>query len=65
MKVKEIQDLTIPEIEERIAAEEDNLLHLKLNHSISPIENPMQIKMTRRTIARLKTILHQRNKSNQ
>lgn len=62
MKISEIKDLTTPELEERIFAEEDKLLQMKLNHSISPLDNPMQIKDTRRTIARLKTVLNQRNK---
>jgi len=33
---------------------------MKLNHSISPLENPSEIKMTRRNIARMKTILRER-----
>ena len=60
MKVSEIKDLTIAELQERISTEKEKLLHMKLNHSISPLENPMLIRDTRRTIARLMTILNQR-----
>ncbi len=60
MKTSEIRELTDKEIMERIELEKTNLLKLRLNHSISPLDNPMKIKETRRTIARLKTILHQR-----
>jgi large subunit ribosomal protein L29 len=33
---------------------------MKLNHAVTPLENPMQIKFTRRTVARLKTELRNR-----
>ncbi|BDX38242.1 50S ribosomal protein L29 [Tenuifilaceae bacterium CYCD] len=61
MKTSEIRELTIKEIEERIETEKTQLLKLRLNHSISPLDNPMKITETRRNIARLKTILRQRN----
>lgn len=61
MKVKEIKELSTAEIQERIVTEKNTLDQLKLNHSISPLDNPMQIKDTKKTIARLKTELQQRN----
>ncbi|MGE0076967.1 MAG: 50S ribosomal protein L29 [Bacteroidales bacterium] len=61
MKTSEIRELTTKEIEERIDTEKTQLLKLRLNHSISPLDNPMKITETRRNIARLKTILRQRN----
>lgn len=61
MKTSEIKELTIKEIEERIENEKSQLLKLRLNHSISPLDNPMKITETRRNIARLQTILRQRN----
>ena len=61
MKTSEIRELTIKEIEERIENEKSQLLKLRLNHSISPLDNPMKITETRKNIARLKTILRQRN----
>jgi large subunit ribosomal protein L29 len=63
MKTSEIRELTDKEIVERIETEKTNLLKLRLNHSISPLDNPMKIKESRRTIARLKTILTQRKLS--
>ncbi|MCB8963518.1 MAG: 50S ribosomal protein L29 [Bacteroidales bacterium] len=61
MKTSEIRELTLKEIEERIDTEKSLLLKLRLNHSISPLDNPMKITETRRNIARLQTILRQRN----
>ena len=57
MKAAEIRELTVAEIEERIDAEKNNLLRMKLNHAVSPVENPTKIKKTRRDIARMMTIL--------
>lgn len=60
MKAKEIRDLTTQEIEARLKDEQDRLLRLRLNHAVSSIENPSEIQQTRRTIARLNTILGER-----
>lgn len=60
MKIREIKELTTKEIQERLEAEKETLLRLKLNHTISPLDNPMQIKVARKTIARLATELRQR-----
>jgi large subunit ribosomal protein L29 len=64
MKIKEVRELSTKEIEERIDAEALSLDQKKINHSISPLDNPMQIKAQRRTIARLKTELRQRKLNN-
>jgi large subunit ribosomal protein L29 len=57
MKNSEIISLSESEIAERLAAEQENLTKLRFAHAISPIENPNKMKESRRTIARLKTIL--------
>lgn len=64
MKPSEILELTNKEIIERIQLEKENLVRLKLNHAVSPLDNPMKITETRRNIARLKTILHKRELEN-
>ena len=60
MKQKEIQELSEAQISERIAEEQAQLTKLKLNHAVSPIENPLKIRNSRRTIARLQTELSRR-----
>jgi large subunit ribosomal protein L29 len=60
MKTSEIKELTTKEIVEKIQVEKENLVRLKLNHAVSPLDNPMKIKDARKNVARLKTILHQR-----
>ena len=60
MKTREIKDLNNKEILERMEAEKSRLERLQLNHAISPLDNPLQIKEVRRTIARFATELRQR-----
>ena len=55
-----IIELTTPELIERLEEERKQLTKLKLNHAVSPLENPNKIKAFRRTIARLKTELRKR-----
>ena len=57
MKASEPQGLSISEIEEKIAAARLDLEKMKLTHAISPLENPMKIRKTRKDIARMLTIL--------
>lgn len=64
MKNSEIKSLTIDELKGKIAESSANHVKLKFAHAISPIENPMKIKQSRKTIARLKTELNAKLKSN-
>ena len=60
MKTAEIRELTVAEIAERIETEKANLLRAKLKHAVSPVENPTTLKKARRDIARMMTILAQK-----
>ena len=60
MKTKEIKELETKDPAERMEAEVAKYNQMKLNHSITPLENPSQIKAVRRDIARMKTELRQR-----
>jgi len=61
MKNSVIKELTTPELEERLVEERSQLLKLKMNHAVSPLENPMKIKVYRRNVAQLITELQVRN----
>ncbi|MBP3842642.1 MAG: 50S ribosomal protein L29 [Prevotella sp.] len=60
MKIKELKELETKELQERIETEVSKYNQMKLNHSITPLENPSLIKAARRDIARMKTELRQR-----
>lgn len=59
MKIAEIRNIPAGELQEKLDAEIANYNQMRLNHSISPIENTSQIRELRRTIARLKTVMHE------
>ena len=60
MKIAEIKELSAADLAERIQAEQANYNQILLNHAVSPLENNAQIKLTRRNIARMKTVLRQK-----
>ncbi len=61
MKSAEIKDIAVKDLQERIEAEKAQLAKLKVQHAVSPVENPSLIKKNRRDIARMLTILRQKN----
>ncbi len=60
MKTTEIKDLTLDELKEKLGSEKESLRKMKFAHQVSAIENPMKIKETRRMIARINTLLRQK-----
>ncbi len=60
MKQSVIIELSNDDLLERLEEEQKQLVRLKLNHAVSPLENPNKIKDYRRTVARLKTEIHKR-----
>ena len=63
MKAKEIREMSLKDLEERIETEKQNLSVMKMNHVISPLDNTSVIAKSRRDIARMITILEQRKKT--
>jgi len=60
MKPNVIREMSTGELKERLDEEVKHFQKLKLNHAVSPLENPMKIRVYRKTIARIKTELTQR-----
>ena len=60
MKTKEIKELETKELAEKLETEVAKYNMMKINHAVTPEENPSQIKAARRDIARMKTELRQR-----
>lgn len=60
MKQSEIRELATAELQEKLGVVKKQYADLKLAHAISPLENPIQLRNTRRTIARLATELTKR-----
>ncbi len=60
MKIKEVKELETKDLVEKLENAKEALDTMKLNHQISPLENPSQIKAARRDIARMMTELRSR-----
>nr|WP_321522486.1 uL29 family ribosomal protein [uncultured Macellibacteroides sp.] len=64
MKIAEIKELSTKELLERVEAEITAYDLKKINHTITPVDNPAQIKQERRSIARMKSELRYRELNN-
>ncbi len=60
MKIKELKELETKDLVEKMENAVVAYNQKKLNHNITPLENPSEIKVARRDIARMKTELRQR-----
>ncbi|MBE3085246.1 MAG: 50S ribosomal protein L29 [Bacteroidetes bacterium] len=60
MKTSEIKELSSSDLLERIDTERTMLVRMKLNHAITPLDNPQKVKEVKLTIARLLTELRTR-----
>jgi len=64
MKASEIREMSVADIRERIEIEKANLDTLKINHTVSPLEDTSKIAKARRDIARMMTILAEKESQN-
>ncbi len=64
MKITEVRALTVEELVEKIETAKAQYRQMLLNHAVSPLENPSEIKKVRREIARMKTILTEKQNAN-
>ena len=60
MKQSEIKELSTVELQEKLSEMKKSFSDLKFTHSITPLENPIQLRDVRRTVARLATELTKR-----
>jgi len=65
MKMSEVKELSTKELTERIEVEKNTLVRMRLNHAVSPLDNPMKLKFARKDISRMMTELNQRQSSPQ
>ena len=62
MKVSEACEMSIADLRDRIEIEKNNLDTMKLNHAVSPLEDTSKFRKTRQDIARMITILAEKEK---
>lgn len=64
MKIAEIRGMSLTDLRERIETEKMNLNRMKMNHVISPLEDTSKIKKAKNDIARMMTVLAEKEKQN-
>ncbi len=60
MKVLELKDLSIDELKRRLSDEQENLANLRFQLATSQLESPIRVRLVRKDIARIQTVLRQR-----
>lgn len=60
MKINEIKQLSVEELKKRLSDEEDNLANLRFQLATSQLESPIKVRTVRRDIARIKTLIRER-----
>ncbi len=60
MKATEIRDLSLVEMNEKLADLKDELFKLRFQLAVNQLDNPMRIKAVKKDIARIKTIIRER-----
>jgi large subunit ribosomal protein L29 len=63
MENKDIVALSLSELRDKIKEEKATINKMKINHAVSPVENPMKIREARKLIARLSTELTKKQKA--
>ena len=64
MKGSVLTEMPENELNDLLITEQEKLVKMKMSHTVSPLENPQQIKFTRRNIARIMTELQKRKDNN-
>ena len=62
MKISEVREMSVADLGDRIAVEKANLDTMKMNHAISPLEDTSMFKKSRKDIARMLTVLTEKEK---
>jgi len=62
VKSKEVREMSIEQIKNNLISKEEELFNLKIRLSTKQLENPMKVREARRQVARLRTILREKEK---
>lgn len=59
MKASEVRDMSVTELNEKLAELKDELFNLRFQHAVNQLEDPMRLKVVKKDIARIKTVLRE------
>ena len=64
MKIKEIREMSAEQLAEKLMELKKDLFNLRLQHATNQLENPVQIAVVKKEIARVKTIIREKQAEN-
>ena len=59
MKISEVRDLSVEDLNKKLAELKDELFNLRFQHAVNQLEYPMRLKVVKKDIARIKTVLRE------
>ena len=59
MKISEVRDMSVDDLNKKLAELKDELFNLRFQHAVNQLENPMRLKVVKKDIARIKTVLRE------
>jgi large subunit ribosomal protein L29 len=62
MKISEVREMSIADLQDKIGVEKANLDQMRLNHAVSPLEDTSKFKKARKDIARMMEVLAEKQK---
>jgi large subunit ribosomal protein L29 len=63
MRAEEVREMTVEDIKSRVAELEEERFRLRFRSATEPLENPLRLRTIRKDIARLKTVLSERERT--
>jgi large subunit ribosomal protein L29 len=63
MRATELRNMSVEELKKRLSEEEESLANLQFQHATSQLESPIRVRHVRRDIARIKTLLHEKERA--
>ena len=61
MKISEVRDMSVTDLNKKLAELKDELFNLRFQHAVNQLEDPMRLKVVKKDIARVLTVLTQKN----
>ena len=59
MKIAEVRDMSVTDLNKKLTELTDELFNLRFQHAVNQLENPMRLKVVKKDIARIKTVLRE------
>ena len=59
MKISEVRDMSAADLNKKLAELKDELFNLRFQHAVNQLEDPMRLKVVKKDIARIKTVLRE------